>query len=563
MPAHPFGLLYGSATPQGCGASIDKFRAPGCGFIANRQPSQATKDWFAVGRERGLEVLYYVDLMEAPTEWAQGGEELLVYGGQGTQLPDLYYWTRSRATASSRINYPGHWMLNIRVGSPWVDHVVAWARDFFQSGRANGWCDGLFLDVLGNHLWVPVWANTMSATERDEWTKGVHDMISRLRTAIGPEAIMQANNAFNDLQGYSSWTWSGSVRSVSQIAGALPTMAKGGHPGLNGNMFEGANPSINKHTVERVNNTINGGVEPAAPNGWEWATNANGRKRFSVISSLASSPNDLTVYPPIQNLAWVGAMPEGYGSCNQPFVSGTNTVAMADHIQGWTWSDPGGGGDVTPPTAPTGLTAVASGQNVTVTYTLPALDDRTAVVIARKNVPWAASELPTGGVVVTTRTSAADLTAGAHDFLEAGVPVGTWYYKAFTRDAAGNTQTGGPSDDVTVVAAGVFVWGPSLASAQLSVATVFVWGPSFGPREVTAAGPPPEPPAPVSGLTNKLSAASGAILSLLEDEKTQTTATIGGGSENVTDLALGELTAARQALRETLHALSLSKLVGS
>jgi hypothetical protein len=342
-------------------------------------------------------------------------------------------------------------MLDIRPGSAWWAHVVEWIVDFWT--RHNGRFDGFFLDVLGNRLWVSVW-NTLNSTadaragdgrtEAMNWVRGVHWGISQIRAALGPEVILIGNNTYDQII---QSTYGNGINSISSIPGALPTMAKGGHPGLNGCMFEGAQglASSGQHSVARVTATIagtpTGGV---APNGWEWATLADDRLRFMCISSRGTAQTDLQAYTGIDHL-WVGAMPSGYTSKAQTQVNGTTKTAWPDHYEDWLFGDTTG--DTTPPAAPTAFGAgPASGISVPVTWTLPTDPDRAQFIVARKASGWEAGQGPTSGVAYTAIVPGA-AGAGA---LNVEAPEGTWWFKGFTVDAAGNVNTTGPQAQVTV-----------------------------------------------------------------------------------------------------------------
>lgn len=448
MSARPFALLYGAPgnVPY---PSLNWLQAPGCGFVLNRQWVQGTEDWCRAGRAAGMEVLYYTNLMEVPTGWTFAGEEQQVYGGftSWSQLPDDWFWTGSRATASQRVNFSGHYMLNIRPGSPWWTYVLdTWLPSVLT--RRAGLLDGLFLDVLGNRLWVSVWSGTMTTTtdayagdgrkEAENWIRGVHWGLTQMRDVLGPEAVLVANNLFN------TRNLGSGMPNLPSISGGDATMAQGGHRALNGCMFEGANGS--QHPVATVAATVAKDPIGDCPEGFEWAEDAQSRYRHMILSSRSTGPTDLQAYTGID--AWIGAAPSGYTSSSQSQVTGTSKTAWPDHQQGWTWTAPGGGGDTTPPAAPSAFSAgPPDGSDVPLTWTLPTDADRASFIVARKASSWGASEQPEAGTAVVTQSPGAD---GAGSATEVGVPDGTWHYKAFTRDAAGNTNLAGSSSTVVV-----------------------------------------------------------------------------------------------------------------
>jgi hypothetical protein len=345
------GLLYGGTLPS---PGMDWLKAPGCTFIQNRT-FENDLGWITSARAAGTEVLWYVNVVEYPIAWNPVGEEGQLYGGYGNwnNVPDSWWWSGSKASASSRSEYSGHYMLNIRPNSPWWNHVLTYVEAFWS--RWNGYFDGWFLDVLGYRLWASVW-NTMWATtdafagdgrkEAANWIRGVHWGISQLRDVMGPEAIIVANNIF-DITGTGG-------TDVDQISGGYPSMQKGGHPALNGNMFEGAEggATTGQHPVSKVMATVNGQSTGSSPNGYEWATLANGRKRFQIISSKPPAQSAIAAYTNVP-YASIGAMPNGYLSNSQIQVSGTTKTAIDDHYSNWLWDPDGGSTPPPPPPDPT------------------------------------------------------------------------------------------------------------------------------------------------------------------------------------------------------------------
>jgi len=459
-PARPMGLLYG-APNNVPSPNMDWLRAPGCCYVQNRTIN-SNVSWLTGARALGMEALYYTNLVEYPIGtnggWnpAPGDEEYELYNrfGAWSNVPDAYWWTGNRATASSRTNYAGNYMLNIRPGSIWWQHVLEWAVEFWT--RQNGRLDGHFLDVMGNRLWVGVWttmANTVDAyagdgrTEAENWIRGIHWGLTQLRAAIGPEVILVANNLYDQ-----TGLGLAGGKTLGQITGGYPSMQKGGHPALNGCMFEGCDggATTGQHPVSRVTADIAGGATAGSPSGHEWATQAGGRKRFMAISSKPAA--NMAAYVGVPTL-WVGHMPNGYTSKVQSQVSGTVKVAWDDHIQGWTF-DGSTPPDTTPPLAPAAFSAgPAAGSSVPLSWTLTADSDLQTFLVARKATPWGGGEVHTvsGAATVLTLT---EPPAGAGSSTATNVPAGTWYFKAFTIDEAGNENTTGPQAQVSVAPTG-------------------------------------------------------------------------------------------------------------
>lgn len=481
-----FSLLYGGSSPVG---ALDYLKTEGPMYVANRtfEPYAA---WLKDGRSKGLEVIYYINFVEYPIGtdpqgWTPVNEEKKFYGNFGDyrNVPNDWWWTGSLATSGNRVEYnSGHRMLNIRPGSPAVDYWVNYIVDFWT--RWNGYFDGFFCDVIGNRLWAPVW-NTMGTTadayandgrtEAENWIRGVHDLIRRLRLALGPEPILIGNNTYET-------TGLGISRSLPNIPGAYTSMQKGGHPGLNGCMFEGSG-----HTVANVTNCVNSAPSGPSPEGYVWATNANNRKRFARICSSTASTSYRTIIANFTNISqylYCGAFVK-YESTDQAPVTGVVTGRVPDHYVNWLFGGTSNPGDTTPPTAPSAITATPTNQDIAISWTLPTLDDRTLVTVSRKATPWTTGQGPSSGTTVRIESTTTQLAAGVHNYTETNVPVGTWYYKAFTSDAAGNIQAGGPSATAQSTAApgggtGVFIYGPASTAESMNTGAAgnLIYGPA-------------------------------------------------------------------------------------
>ena len=104
-------------------------------------------------------------------------------------------------------------------------------------------------------------------------------------------------------------------------------------------------------------------------------------------------------------------------------------------------------GDTTAPSAPTGLTATASGSNVALSWT--ASTDNVGVT------GYTVHRSSTTGFTPSTTTKVADVTGTT--FTDAARPAGTWFYRVVANDAAGNVSgasaqasaTVAPSSDTT------------------------------------------------------------------------------------------------------------------
>jgi hypothetical protein len=101
------------------------------------------------------------------------------------------------------------------------------------------------------------------------------------------------------------------------------------------------------------------------------------------------------------------------------------------------WVNTGGGGDTTPPSAPTGLGASVSGSTVDLSWNAPSDN----VGVTRYNLHRSA----TSGFVPSASNRIAQPTATS--YADAGRPPGTYYYLVTAEDAAGNV--GPPSNQAS------------------------------------------------------------------------------------------------------------------
>jgi hypothetical protein len=132
----------------------------------------------------GGEVYQYVDVIDGWfTNWNASGFQAELYGGS-QQNPD---WLMS----PRRSNWSNTYLTDMRPGSPWVLHAVDAIAKWFPTTHAKG----LFLDVVGERLWTGAW-DSMSATEKSNWTAGNRDFVNRLRQRLGPNVILVANNTW-------------------------------------------------------------------------------------------------------------------------------------------------------------------------------------------------------------------------------------------------------------------------------------------------------------------------------------------------------------------------------
>lgn len=135
----------------------------------------------------------------------------------------------------------------------------------------------------------------------------------------------------------------------------------------------------------------------------------------------------------------------------------------------------GGGVDTTPPLAPTAIsvdTNFAGSGDPYLLVTIPDDPDRSTATSAglkiyRKTSAWTANQASSAGTLSFTMTGSGLAAQPSFPLLVLGLTAGTYYFKGFTYDDAGNEQTGGPSASWTVAGGAPWVYGPGFAAQQI------------------------------------------------------------------------------------------------
>lgn len=139
---------------------------------------------FQVAREGGAEVYAYLNVIERP-DAATSPLDLAFYLGDVSKVP---LWP------GGRINFAGHVLTDMRLGSSWVQHCL----DYIEALMVEGKVDGVFLDVVGARLWSTLAAwDTWPQLERDAWTAGNVDFVRQLderRRAVNDEFKINNNS---------------------------------------------------------------------------------------------------------------------------------------------------------------------------------------------------------------------------------------------------------------------------------------------------------------------------------------------------------------------------------
>ena len=167
-------LLYGKAT----------------GFmITGRCNRNATV--FQQVRNRGGEVLFYISPAAVPDNKTCTLDQQYYMGDAG-RVPLWPY-----PSYGQRIMRPGNHMADIRKGSRWSNHIVAYVTNIMKTRKF----DGVFIDTCGGRPWTTYsnWSR-WSAAEKNAWTDGCVDLVRRLdakRRAINPNFIIVNNNTWD------------------------------------------------------------------------------------------------------------------------------------------------------------------------------------------------------------------------------------------------------------------------------------------------------------------------------------------------------------------------------
>jgi hypothetical protein len=184
---NPLGFAYNSVT------GVAQYGHPTGMLVTGRCDRYAPE--FAAARANGAEVLAYLSAPSRPDSPVCPLDSEF-YMGNPSQVPLWPY-----PTPGQRVNYPNTHMTDIRVGSVWANHVVAYIENLMREDKV----DGVFLDVLGARLWSSLSAwNSWPQWEKDAWTAGSIDLVRRLdakRRAINPRFILINNNVWDTPDG--------------------------------------------------------------------------------------------------------------------------------------------------------------------------------------------------------------------------------------------------------------------------------------------------------------------------------------------------------------------------
>jgi len=177
--SNPMGLAYTSTS------GVSSYAKPGGLVITGRCNRYSSA--FASARANGAEVLAYLNPVEAYNYPLCSLDSAFYMGNVSTVAKWPY------PSAGARANFPNNKLVDIRKGSTWSNHVVAYISNLMREDKV----DGVFLDVVGARLWTSManW-DSWPQWEKDQWTDGNVDLVRRLdaaRRAINPRFIVVSN----------------------------------------------------------------------------------------------------------------------------------------------------------------------------------------------------------------------------------------------------------------------------------------------------------------------------------------------------------------------------------
>jgi hypothetical protein len=145
---------------------------------------------FAAARQKGAEVLAYINPVARPDHFVCALDTQFYMNDIG-QVPLWPY-----PTYGQRSPWPNTRMTDIRAGSEWSNHVVAYVERLMRERKV----DGVFLDAVGVRPWSSLaeW-NSWPQSEKNAFAAGNVDLVRRLdarRRAINPDFIIVANNVW-------------------------------------------------------------------------------------------------------------------------------------------------------------------------------------------------------------------------------------------------------------------------------------------------------------------------------------------------------------------------------
>jgi hypothetical protein len=181
--ANPMGLAYKYTT------NVALYAKPTGMIITGR--CNRYDPAFANVRAKGGEVLAYVIPVSRPDHPVCKADTAFYMNDLGA-VPLWPY-----PSYGQRSNWGNTRMTDMRPGSKWILHVVAYVEKLMREGKV----DGVFLDSVGARPWSQLAEySSWSTTEKNAWTDGNVDLVRRIdakRRAIRPGFIIVNNNVWD------------------------------------------------------------------------------------------------------------------------------------------------------------------------------------------------------------------------------------------------------------------------------------------------------------------------------------------------------------------------------
>jgi hypothetical protein len=143
---------------------------------------------FEAARAAGAEVLAYFNPIEVYNRIPCKMNEAFYMGGRVPLWPF--------PEPGVRVNWPKSRMVDLRVGSTWMNYCVAYIENLMREGKV----DGVFLDNVGARLWARAGWQDWPKEEQDAWTDGEIELVRRIdasRRRINPNFIVITNNIWD------------------------------------------------------------------------------------------------------------------------------------------------------------------------------------------------------------------------------------------------------------------------------------------------------------------------------------------------------------------------------
>ncbi|MGH8178347.1 MAG: hypothetical protein ACREV5_18980 [Steroidobacter sp.] len=181
--ANPMGVAYKSTT------NVALYGKPTGMVVTGR--CNRNDAAFAEVRRKGGEVLAYIIPSTRPDHYVCALDEGFFMNDRGA-VPLWPY-----PTYGQRSNRANTRFTDMRPGSRWILHVVAYVERLMREGKV----DGVFLDQIGARPWGQLAEyGSWSTAEKNAWTNGNVDLVRRLdakRRAIRPGFIIVNNNIWD------------------------------------------------------------------------------------------------------------------------------------------------------------------------------------------------------------------------------------------------------------------------------------------------------------------------------------------------------------------------------